>query len=123
MSPRICTACETSLCNVKFGRQIVIDSTILFADIRGYTSLSDSLDSQYLLQILGQFYEHTSRAVWKSDGIVNKFTGDATLAIFNWPIRRQDHVMQAVLAGIALQEMFRTISTKIDELDATRVPA
>ena len=49
------------------------------------------------------FYDECAAAVWERDGIVNKFIGDAVLAIFNFPIMHQDHVRQAVLAATELQ--------------------
>src|SRR3712207_7238373 len=45
----------------------------------------------------------SAAAVWERDGIVNKFLGDAILAIFNFPIMREDHVQQAVLAAGEIQ--------------------
>ncbi len=51
-------------------------------------------------EMLNSFYDACSSAVWERDGIVNKFIGDALLAIFNFPIMRDDHVRRAVLAGV-----------------------
>jgi class 3 adenylate cyclase len=53
--------------------------------------------------MLHEFYDECAAAVWERDGIVNKFIGDAVLAIFNFPIMREDHVRQAVLTAIELQ--------------------
>lgn len=78
--------------------------TILFADVRGYTSFSELLDSPEVIRLLTRFYEECSVAIWARDGIINKLIGDAVLAIFNFPIERQDHSRQAVLAGIELQK-------------------
>jgi len=49
------------------------------------------------LEMLHRFYDACSAAVWERDGIVNKFIGDAVLAIFGFPIVREDHARQAGL--------------------------
>jgi adenylate cyclase len=104
MNPNMCTICETMFTKVKKSKQVMISATILFADLRGYTTLSEGSAPTEVVQMLHGFYDECAAAVWDRDGIVNKFIGDAVLAIFNFPITRQDHVLQAVLAAIELQE-------------------
>jgi adenylate cyclase len=103
MNPNLCTICETMFTKVKRKKQLIIPATILFADLRGYTSLSQGTETEEVVGMLHDFYDACASAVWERDGIVNKFIGDAVLAIFNFPIMREDHVRQAVLAAIELQ--------------------
>jgi adenylate cyclase len=103
MNPNLCTLCETNFTKVKKKKQIVIPATILFADLRGYTSLSEKTEGMEVVHMLHSFYDECASAIWEKDGIVNKFLGDAVLAIFNFPIMREDHVRQAVLAGVEIQ--------------------
>lgn len=103
MNPNLCTICETMFTKVKRRSQIVIPATVLFADLRGYTSLSRGTGADEVVGTLNEFYDDCAAAVWERDGIVNKFIGDAVLAIFNFPIVREDHVRQAVLAAMDLQ--------------------
>lgn len=114
MNPNLCTLCETMFSRVMRTQQKVVPATILFADVRGYTSLSEVLDHTETARLLSGFYEQCARAVWEHDGIVNKLIGDAALAIFNWPIVREDHVEQAVLAAVALQEAWDRRQTAAD---------
>jgi adenylate cyclase len=104
MNPNLCTICETNFTKVKKKKQIVIPATILFADLRGYTSLSERTEGTDVVQMLHSFYDECASAIWERDGIVNKFIGDAVLAIFNFPIVREDHVRQAVLAAMEIQK-------------------
>ena len=106
MNPNLCTICETNFTKVKKKKQVVIPATILFADLRGYTSLSERAHGTEVLPMLHNFYDECASAIWERDGIVNKFIGDAVLAIFNFPIMREDHVRQAVLAGMEIQRRF-----------------
>ena len=80
-------------------RKVSIDATILFADLRGYTSLSQSQSPDAVSGLLDAFYDECADAIWEYDGLLNKTMGDAVMAVFNFPIRRDDHTRQALLAA------------------------
>lgn len=103
MNPNLCNICETMFTRVKRRKQIIVPATVLFADLRGYTALSQSATSGDVTDMLGGFTDECAEAVWERDGIINKFIGDAMLAIFNFPIVREDHVRQAALAAQDIQ--------------------
>jgi adenylate cyclase len=107
MNPNLCTVCETMFTRVKKKKQVVIPATVLFADLRGYTRLSERIGEAEAAEMLDCFYDACCSAVWEGEGIVNKFIGDAVLAVFNFPILREDHVRQAVLAGMEIQRKCR----------------
>jgi adenylate cyclase len=107
MNPNTCTICETMFERVMKARQIEIDATIMFADLRGYTSLSQSQSSGAIASLLDIFYDICGEAIWKHDGIINKTMGDGVLAIFNFPMKREDHVAHAVAAARKIQELWR----------------
>lgn len=103
MNPNLCTICETMFTRVKRRKQIVVEATVLFADLRGYTALSEAAPSSTVAEMLHRFTDECAQAVWERDGLVNKFIGDAMLAIFNFPIEQGDHVEQAVRAAQDMQ--------------------
>ena len=113
MHPNLCTICESMFTKVKKRKQISIDATILFADLRGYTNLSQHLDPAKMNELLHCFYDQCSEAVWEQEGIINKFIGDAVLAIFNFPLVRKEHVTNAVNAAIDLQKKCKNLTDKI----------
>jgi len=113
MNPNLCTICESMFTKVKKRKQIEVPTTILFADLRGYTQLSQNIDASTMNEVLHSFYDYSSNAVWENEGIVNKFIGDAVLAIFNFPLVRKDHVQKAVNAAIQLQKQCRDLRDKI----------
>jgi class 3 adenylate cyclase len=88
-------------------RKITIDATVLFADLRGYTSLSQSQSADAVQGLLDAFYDECANAIWEHDGLLNKTIGDAIMAIFNFPIRQGDHTQQAVLAARAIQDRWK----------------
>lgn len=107
MNPNLCTICETMFTKVKRRKQIPASATVLFADLRGYTSLSQNAASEDVAEMLHRFTDECAAAIWERDGIVNKFIGDSLLAIFNFPIMRDDHVQQAVLAAQDMQRRWQ----------------
>jgi adenylate cyclase len=122
MNPNICTICERSFAYVKKQRRISAEATILFADIRGYTSLSARLDSALLAKIVEVFHDQCGQAIWAQDGIVNKQMGDGLMAIFNFPIKSERHASAAVAAGIDMQRRFHAaladLSPRVSESEA-----
>jgi adenylate cyclase len=88
-------------------RNITVDVTVLFADLRGYTSLSQSHSPEAVAGLLDVFYDECAAAIWEHDGLLNKTIGDAVMAIFNFPIRHADHARKVVLAARDIQRRFR----------------
>lgn len=113
MHPNLCTFCESNFAKIMKHKQIPVATTILFADIRGYTDLSQQIEGSKLNDLLHQFYDRCSAAVWEYDGIVNKFIGDAVLAIFNFPLIRKEHVQNAVNAAVQLQKECKHLKEEI----------
>jgi len=88
-------------------RNVEIEATILFADLRGYTAASQVLASDQMTTILDTFYDECADAIWQHDGLLNKTIGDAVMAIFNFPIRQHDHAAKAVRAALGMQRSWR----------------
>src|SRR4051794_37028445 len=72
MNPNICTICERSFRYVKKQQHVSVNATILFADIRGYTRLSERMDTALLPSVVSAFQGRCAEAIWDHDGIVNK---------------------------------------------------
>lgn len=104
MNPNICTLCETMFELVMKRKAIEIEATVLFADIRGFTTLTQTMDSAALSKLLNFFYDECAAAVWAHDGLLNKAIGDSILAIFNFPLRRAGHTESALSAARDIQE-------------------
>ena len=117
MNPNICTICERSFRYVKKQQHISTTATILFADIRGYTNLSERMDPIAMSEIVSLFQDQCARAIWARDGIVNKQMGDGLMAIFNFPIKIERHAEAAVRAALEIQ---RRCGAALAELAASR---
>ena len=120
MNPNTCTICEMAFSKVMKARAVTIDATVLFADLRGYTALTQSIDQVALTSLLDAFYDECAAAIWRYDGLLNKTIGDAVFAIFNFPVRQTDHVAQAVLAARDIQRRFRDRRDELTSLIGLR---
>lgn len=76
-----------------------VPATALFADIRDFTTLTESLPPQQVVDILNRYYTRMVDAIVEQGGWVNKFGGDSLLAVFGAPIRQPDHALRAVNAA------------------------
>lgn len=73
---------------------------VLFVDIRGFTSMSESLSPAEVVGILNLYLEQVTEAVFKNEGTLDKFIGDAVMAVYNAPLDVEDYHRKAVLTGL-----------------------
>ena len=73
--------------------------TVLFSDIRGFTSMSENMSAQQVSEILNEYFTEMEPIITKYNGIINKFIGDAVMAIFGEPIQDKCHAQNAVKCG------------------------
>lgn len=86
--------------------------TVLFADIRGFTSISEKLSAEEVSNILNEYFTAIEPVITKYNGVINKFIGDAVMAIFGEPIHDINHAKNAVLCA---NEMLRTVDILRDK--------
>lgn len=72
---------------------------VLFVDIRGFTPLSESLEPEQVVDILNGYLTLTTQCVLRHEGTLDKFIGDATMAVFNSPFDTEDYIYKAVLTA------------------------
>ncbi len=72
------------------------DITVLFADIRNFTSISESMDANSTTEILNEYFSALVPIIEEYDGVLNKYMGDAVLAIFGEPKKNDKHALMAV---------------------------
>ncbi len=80
------------------------DITVLFADIRGFTPLTEGMEPQEVIGLLNDCMEHLAAAVDAEGGVVDKFIGDEVMAVFGAPVTQPDHARRAVTAAVRMRD-------------------
>jgi adenylate cyclase len=99
-NPNVCNRCFTYLADHHGGAEI--EASIMFADIRGSTSLAERMTTAEFHAILDRFYVAATKAVFDHDGSLDKFVGDEVVALFFPNFVGQDHAAAAVSAATDL---------------------
>ncbi len=82
-------------------------ATILFADIRGFTSYSDNNQPEHVVEMLNEYFTIATNAILEFGGYIDKFIGDAVLGIFGVPVFQKNHTERAVKAALFLQQKLK----------------
>lgn len=80
------------------------DVAVLFVDIRGFTPLSEGLLPEQVVSILNEYLKLTTTSILQNNGMLDKFIGDAAMAVFNAPLDLEDYVFCAVKAAIDMRK-------------------
>jgi adenylate cyclase len=91
------------------------EMTILFSDVRGFTTISERLDPRELSQLMNEFLTPLSRVISKHHGKVDKYMGDCIMAFWGAPKPLPDHARNAVLAGIEMQMTLKALQPHFKE--------
>jgi class 3 adenylate cyclase len=81
--------------------------TVLFADVSGFTSMSERLDPEAVHQLMNRAFELMLGEVHRYEGTINQFLGDGVMALFGAPIAHEDHAQRAVHAALSLQRVLQ----------------
>lgn len=87
--------------------------TILFADLRGFTTLSEKLTPQELLTLLNRYLDRMSTAIEAHGGVIDKFIGDAIMALFGAPVAQPDAANRALAAALAMEKALAQLNTEL----------
>jgi len=87
--------------------------SILFADIRGFTSFSEPLAPEELVEVLNSYLAMAADSVLAFDGVLDKFMGDAVMGLFNVPLDQTQYTLRAVKAALKMHEAIRDFHERI----------
>jgi adenylate cyclase len=80
------------------------DVTIIFSDIRGFTTLSEKLPPEDVVALLNPYLEAMSNVIYEHGGTVDKYEGDAIIAFFGEPVHYKDHALRALRAALDMRK-------------------
>lgn len=95
--------------------------TVLFSDLTGFTALTETLDPEETRQVMGRIFSAAAEVVGRYEGRVEKFIGDAIMAIFGVPLAHEDDPQRAVRAALELHEMVARLSPEIQARTGTAI--
>ena len=87
--------------------------TILFADLRGFTTLSEKLGPPALLALLNRYLDRMSAEIEREGGVIDKFIGDAIMALFGAPVAQGDAADRALTAALAMERALATLNAEL----------
>lgn len=88
---------------------------VLFVDIRGFTPMSESLNPEQVVSILNEYLALTTDSVLSNEGTLDKFIGDATMAVFNAPFDLEDYIYKAILTALAIRDGSDKLAARLQE--------
>jgi predicted ATPase/class 3 adenylate cyclase len=112
---RFCSACGSPLAAAPlFDRRARKTVTVVFADITGSTELGERLDPETVRQVMSRYFRTTRRVLERHGGTVEKFIGDAVMAVFGIPVVHEDDALRATRAAV---EIAASLSVLNEELE------
>ncbi len=108
---------KEEIVNIALGDNIEKTITVLFLDIRNFTTLSESMSPNENFNFINQFLSHTAPIIHKNNGFIDKFIGDAVMALFTDPISHVDDAIKAALEMNQSLESFNAMRKENGESD------
>ena len=106
---RFCPSCGANVTQVSADEQRKVVS-VLFADLVGHTSRSDGADPEDVRDVLREYYRAVRATIERYGGVVEKFIGDAVMAVFGTPVARGDDAERAVRAALAIPKIIEQLN-------------
>jgi len=118
---RFCLACGAPLVAETYvPREMRKRVTIVFADVTESTSLAERLDPEALRRVLGRYFDEMRAVVERHGGTVEKFIGDAVMAVFGIPVLHEDDALRGVIAASEMREALGSLNHQLElELGVT----
>ncbi len=85
------------------------ECTVLFSDVAGFTTISEQLEPEQLVHLLNEYLTEMTNIVFKYEGMLDKYEGDAIMAVFGAPVERGNHAYQACATALEMQERLVTL--------------
>lgn len=99
--------------DIKLGGKLQ-EITVLFADLEGFTSLSEQTDPEKLLSVLNDYHSLVVKIIQRYQGTIDKFIGDCVMALYNTPLEQDDHIANAVKSALHIQDELHWFHQKLE---------
>ena len=95
--------------------------SVLFSDIRGFTTLAEEMDPEALVNLLNEYLTDMTNVVFEFDGLLDKYIGDAVMAVFGAPLEQTDHPRRACRTALKMLERLKKMQEKWEAEDTPRL--
>ncbi len=112
-SARFCSACGAKLAAVT-PREVRKTVSVLFADVTGSTALGEQLDPESLRRVLARYFNSARTCIERHGGTVEKFIGDAVMAVFGVPTVHEDDALRALRAAAELRDSLAPLNEELE---------
>jgi class 3 adenylate cyclase/tetratricopeptide (TPR) repeat protein len=110
---RICGMCGAALTASPPQRELRKTVSVLFCDLKGSTDLGERLDTESLREALGVYFDEMRAVIERHGGVVEKYIGDAIMAVFGLPAVREDDALRAVRAALEMQRRLQQVNVEL----------
>jgi class 3 adenylate cyclase len=118
---RLCGYCGTPLTPVLPHQEVRKTVTIVFSDLKGSTSLGEALDSESLREVMTRYFDAMSAELERHGGTIEKFIGDAVMAVFGLPKLHEDDALRAVRAAAGMQRALEELNDDLERRYGVRL--
>ena len=89
------------------------DVTVMFADIANFTPMAEAMPPETLVKVLNRFFSEMTKIIFEHNGLVDKFIGDAIMAVWGCPVKDEAHALNAVLASVGMMKRMETFRAEL----------
>src|SRR2546429_1170868 len=118
---KFCDSCGAALADAAAVREFRKVVTVLFCDVTGSTALGERIDPESLRQVMSRYFEPAQTIVERHGGSVEKFIGDAVMAVFGVPAVHEDDALRAVRAADELRGSLGGLNDELERTYGTRL--
>ncbi|MDR2350197.1 MAG: adenylate/guanylate cyclase domain-containing protein [Deltaproteobacteria bacterium] len=90
--------------------------TIFFADLEGFTSMSETMNTEDMVDLVNLYYDNMTKQIERFDGFVDKFVGDSIMAVWGAPINLPNHAVAACLSALAQKEHMTQLNLELESV-------
>jgi class 3 adenylate cyclase/tetratricopeptide (TPR) repeat protein len=112
---RLCGFCGTALAPALPPQEVRKTVTLVFSDLKGSTNLGEKLDSEALREVMSRYFEEMKRPLEQHGGRIEKYIGDAIMAVFGLPQAHEDDALRAVRAALAMKEALARLNDELEQ--------
>jgi predicted ATPase/class 3 adenylate cyclase len=112
---RLCGFCGTPLAPALPPQEVRKTVTVVFSDLKGSTSLGEALDSESLREVMSRYFDEMREVLEHHGGTVEKYIGDAIMAVFGLPRIHEDDALRAVRSAYAMQQALAKLNGELQQ--------